>query len=80
MDFDNLNLDFAFEEDFGLAKSISKAPLGTMCPQSLSNVQLMSENGESEIEKACKEAMEPFGVKAEGFNFKLGAAQDQVQF
>jgi hypothetical protein len=42
MDF---NMDFASAEDFGLAKTFSKAPLGTICPNAASDPMINSTDG-----------------------------------
>ena len=59
------------DEDFGLAKSFSTAPLGMIAPmQSLSSVEKTDEKD------AIKELSNE--IRSDGFNFKLHPVNDQV--
>ena len=77
MDFDT-GFDFDFscmdDEDFGLAKSFTTAPVGLVAPE----VSLASAE-QTNLDKECESEVlnqEPIGV--EGFNFKLHPVADQV--
>merc|ERR1712147_278291 len=66
-------LDFS-NEDFGLAKSFSSAPVHQVVP--FANFNNVSEE---EVEKPIEQT-ECNEIKAEGFCFKLAPSEDQVQF
>lgn len=79
MDFDT-GFDFDFscmdDEDFGLAKSFTTAPIGLVAP----DVSLASAE-ETDLEKECEnDVLNPGPIGVEGFNFKLHPVEDQVQF
>jgi len=72
-----MDIDFSFmdNEDFGLAKSFSTAPVSLIAPQ----ISLASKE-QVAPEKEYTECMEQNEIKAEGFCFKLAPTEDQVQF
>jgi hypothetical protein len=78
MDFDT-GFDFDFscldDEDFGLAKSFTTAPIGLVAPE----VSLASAE-QTDLDKECENALNRDPVGVEGFNFKLHPVEDQVQF
>jgi 20S proteasome subunit beta 5 len=82
MDLYDCNFDAGFDvdfsgmddEDFGLAKSFTTAPIGLITP----SLTLESQE-EPNLEKECEKAMNN-EIRADGFCFKLHPAEDQVQF
>ena len=82
MDYFDCNFDAGFDldfsgmddEDFGLAKCFTTAPIGLITP----GVSLESQE-EPNIEKECMNSMNN-EIKADGFCFKLHPTEDQVQF
>lgn len=79
MDYDcGFDMDFGFmdDEDFGLAKSFTTAPIGLCNP----GISLQSAE-EPNIEKECEnEILNKNPIEVEGFNFKMHPVDDQVQF
>ena len=79
LDFDqgfDLDLDCLDVEDFGLAKSFSRAPPTIIAPEI--NRELAAEQ---DVEKACEnEVLANTEIKADGFCFRLHPTEDQVQF
>lgn len=79
LDFDQgFDLDFSCldHEDFGLAKSFSKAPIALIAPE-INREQASQVDPEKEFENEVLNATE---IRADGFCFKLHPAEDQVQF
>jgi len=72
---DNLDgFDVPSEEDFGLAKSFSKAPFVQIAPlKNFSNIH------EDDVDREV-DAVGMSEIKADGFCFKLAPTEDQVQF
>ena len=65
-------MDFLGDEDFGLAKCFTTAPIGLMAPgTSLASAEATN------VEKECEERMAN-EIKADGFCFKLHPSEDQV--
>ena len=81
MDFDtgfdgfDLGEGFMGDEDFGLAKSFTTAPLCMMHPsKSLAKEEIAGIPGEGAVN------MDESEIKVDGFCFKLHPTEDQVQF
>jgi len=70
-----MDIDFSFmdNEDFGLAKSFSTAPVSLIAPQ----ISLASKE-QVAPEKEYTEVMEQSEIRADGFCFKLAPTEDQV--
>jgi hypothetical protein len=63
-------MDFLADEDFGLAKSFTTAPIGLLAPgTSLKSAEATN------VEKECEERMAN-EIKADGFCFKLHPSED----
>jgi len=77
MDF---NMDFMHNENFGLAKSFTTAPLGTIAPNACSNAAVASTSGDFEAQQAFNSAADPNEIKADGFCFKLAPVDNQIAF
>lgn len=79
MDFDygfDTNFDFLENEDFGLAKSFTTAPIGIISPAI--DLKLAEQpDVDREFENQVLHNSE---IRADGFCFKLHPAEDQVQF
>ena len=83
MDFDygmdNFDQDFSYmdDENFGLAKSFTTCPVGVVHP-SIS----LSEAEKPDLDKECENDVLHFSnnIGAQGFNFKIPAVNDQVQY
>ena len=69
---DNFDFDFTGDEDFGLAKSFTSAPIHQIAP--LKNFNNLSEDA---VEREAENVSE---IRADGFCFKLAPTEDQVQF
>jgi len=69
MDFDNLDFDFMGNEDFGLAKSFTRAPIGTLLPEACSHVNMESNDMQAELQDAFKEASQPNVATADSLSF-----------
>lgn len=65
-----LNFDFLADEDFGLAKSFSRAPVCTIAP-SIDH----SKKQEVDVEKEYTDMLQP-EIVSEGFCFKLAPGED----
>jgi len=63
-----------YDEDFGLAKSFSTAPLGLISPY-----QSLASEEKPDLDKECQNVMSN-EIRSDGFNFKLHPSEDQVQF
>jgi len=68
---DLCDFSFAGEEDFGLAKSFSKQPLGTIAPGITDSKVTSTEDVEREFENISHNE-----IKSEGFCFKLAPTED----
>jgi hypothetical protein len=69
MDFDNLDFDFMGNEDFGLAKSFTRAPIGTLLPQACTHVNMESTDMQAELKDAFQEASNPNVASADNLSF-----------
>jgi hypothetical protein len=80
MDFDfgmdacDMDFNFMANEEFGLAKSFTTAPVGLLAPlTSLKSMEEPSADNECESHMGNE-------IKADGFCFKLHPSEDQAQF
>lgn len=71
---DEMDWDFAGEEDFGLAKSFSNAPIGMIGPVIENKVH----QNEYSAEQLGQEATHDEGIRVDEFNFKMAPGVDQV--
>ena len=73
-------MDFMADEDLGLAKSFTKAPLGVISEAALDSAHLCSADGQDEINQAFKDAAEPNEARLDGFNFKMASSENPSAF
>ena len=73
-EMDDFSIDFACDEDFGLAKSFTTTPMFQVAP-----LKNFSNTGVDDVEKDVN-AHNLSEVKAEGFCFRMHPAEDQIQF
>ena len=70
-----MDWDFAAEEDFGLAKSFTNAPLGIISPSLDDEIR----QNEYSTDQLAKDAINLDGeqnMRVDGFNFKMAPSND----
>jgi hypothetical protein len=75
---DDFGNSYDMDEEFGLAKNFTNAPLGSMFPGNVDENKNVAQDADRECEGAFHNNIVNNEIKADGFCFKLAPVENQA--